>query len=589
MWTNKDYTNSNPRGFPFSTPPPEKRRTTTSMYSSPPYNPNLRQRPLPSSDKKWTPPPPPTPPNNPNATTITNTNNHLFHIIHKVPSGDSPYVRAKHVQLVDNNPTKAVSMFWAAINMGDRVDSALKDMAVVMKQLNRSDEAIEAIKSFRHLCPPDAQESLDNILLELYKRSGRIQEQIELLQAKLKYIEESTPTLGNRTKLARSQGKKIQITTGQEYSRLLGNLAWAHLQQDDYKLAEEIYRKALSLEPDKNKRCNLAICLMYMDKMTEAKFLLSTIKDSNRREMEDESYVKSYERAIQVMNELEAEKRCNTAQKTSFSSFLSRNKETDSIDKLAKKGTDSVDKLAKKGYRSDPDSGFRKSSFGSPSPICGTPRVPFTQPRRREWERPDSGGGCFRRLHFGQAAEIVKRKPLEDCSLEAKLPSPGREMSVIPLSQEPKEARNCKKSWADMVEEDEQILLKSNWNGGDGEYDDENEQILLESSGDCWKNDEEYGDENEDCNVRSEKSECLQDGYQTQPGTATNHEIAKRRLSFENGVRQDSNEDENYWCPSPGQKEMADFNGGFSARKARLQVFQDIVLSADKRGGGGLE
>lgn len=34
------------------------------------------------------------------------------------------------------------------INVGDRVDSALKDMAIVMKQLNRSGEAIEAIKSF---------------------------------------------------------------------------------------------------------------------------------------------------------------------------------------------------------------------------------------------------------------------------------------------------------------------------------------------------------------------------------------------------------------------------------------------------------
>jgi len=42
-------------------------------------------------------------------------------------------------------------------------------MAVVMKQLNRSDEAIEAIKSFRHLCSQDSQESIDNILVELYK------------------------------------------------------------------------------------------------------------------------------------------------------------------------------------------------------------------------------------------------------------------------------------------------------------------------------------------------------------------------------------------------------------------------------------
>jgi hypothetical protein len=40
---------------------------------------------------------------------------------------------------------------------------------VVMKQLDRADEAIEAIKSFRHLCPYDSQESIDNVLVELYK------------------------------------------------------------------------------------------------------------------------------------------------------------------------------------------------------------------------------------------------------------------------------------------------------------------------------------------------------------------------------------------------------------------------------------
>lgn len=60
-------------------------------------------------------------------------------------------------------------MFWAAINAGDRVDSALKDMAIVMKQQNRAEEAIEAIKSLRSRCSDQAQESLDNILLDLYK------------------------------------------------------------------------------------------------------------------------------------------------------------------------------------------------------------------------------------------------------------------------------------------------------------------------------------------------------------------------------------------------------------------------------------
>ena len=73
------------------------------------------------------------------------------------------------MQLVDKDPEKASALFWSAINAGDRVDSALKDMAVVMKQRGYLGEAIDAIKSLRHLCPRQSQESLDNILLDLYK------------------------------------------------------------------------------------------------------------------------------------------------------------------------------------------------------------------------------------------------------------------------------------------------------------------------------------------------------------------------------------------------------------------------------------
>jgi len=72
-------------------------------------------------------------------------------------------------QIVEKDPNKAVPLFWAAINSGDRTESALKDMANVLKQANRAEEAIEAIRSFRDRCPYEAQESLDNILLDLYK------------------------------------------------------------------------------------------------------------------------------------------------------------------------------------------------------------------------------------------------------------------------------------------------------------------------------------------------------------------------------------------------------------------------------------
>lgn len=66
----KNHYNSTSRGF--STPPPAWR---TSWCSAP----------LPVSEKKPRRSPP--------------AKGDLFHVIHKVPSGDSPYVKAKHVQV----------------------------------------------------------------------------------------------------------------------------------------------------------------------------------------------------------------------------------------------------------------------------------------------------------------------------------------------------------------------------------------------------------------------------------------------------------------------------------------------------------
>lgn len=54
----------------------------------------------------------------------------------------------------------------------------------------------------------------------ILQTSGRTEDEIEILQAKLKQIEESSAFLdGKRTKPARCQGKKIEITIEQEYAR----------------------------------------------------------------------------------------------------------------------------------------------------------------------------------------------------------------------------------------------------------------------------------------------------------------------------------------------------------------------------------
>ncbi|KAL0714101.1 hypothetical protein Bca4012_021079 [Brassica carinata] len=239
---------------------------------------------------------------------LSRTRSESFHAIHKVPVGDSPYVRAKNVQLVEKDPERAIPLFWSAINAGDRVDSALKDMAIVMKQQDRAEEAIEAIKSLRVRCSDQAQESLDNILLDLYKRCGRLDDQIALLKHKLFLIQKGLAFNGKGTKTARSQGKKFQVSVEQEATRLLGNLGWALMQRENFVEAEDAYRRALSIAPDNNKMCNLGICLMKQGRIDEAKETLRRVKpavvDGPRGV---DSHLKAYERAQQMLNDLGSE------------------------------------------------------------------------------------------------------------------------------------------------------------------------------------------------------------------------------------------------------------------------------------------
>uniref|UniRef100_A0A5B7BCH2 Uncharacterized protein n=1 Tax=Davidia involucrata TaxID=16924 RepID=A0A5B7BCH2_DAVIN len=225
-----------------------------------------------------------------------------FHIIHKLPPGDSPYVRAKHVQLVEKDPEAAIVLFWKAINAGDKVDSALKDMAVVMKQQDRAEEAIEAIKAFRDRCSKQAQESLDNVLIDLYKKCGKLEEQIELLKQKLRLIYQGEAFNGKPTKTARSHGRKFQVTIKRETSRILGNLGWAYMQQTNYAAAEAVYRKAQQVDPDANKACNLCLCLIKQARYSEAR---SVLEDVFQGKLPGSDDLKSRSRAEELLKELD--------------------------------------------------------------------------------------------------------------------------------------------------------------------------------------------------------------------------------------------------------------------------------------------
>ncbi|KAF8392048.1 hypothetical protein HHK36_022388 [Tetracentron sinense] len=207
-----------------------------------------------------------------------------------------------HYSLVEKDPEAAIVLFWKAINAGDRVDSALKDMAVVMKQQDRAEEAIEAIKSFRDRCSKQAQESLDNVLIDLYKKCGRIDEQIELLKQKLRMVYKGEAFNGKPTKTARSHGKKFQVSIKQETSRILGNLGWAYMQQTNYVAAEVVYQKAQLMDPDANKACNLGLCLIKQARYDEAQSVLEDVLQGKLSGSDD---YKSRNRAEELLQELE--------------------------------------------------------------------------------------------------------------------------------------------------------------------------------------------------------------------------------------------------------------------------------------------
>ncbi|CAA3018013.1 POLLENLESS 3-LIKE 2 [Olea europaea subsp. europaea] len=140
------------------------------------------------------------------------------------------------------------------------------------------------------------------------QRCGRLDEQVALLRHKLYLIQQGMAFNGKRTKTARSQGKKFQVSVEQEATRLLGNLGWALMQQNNYIEAEDAYRRALLIAPDNNKMCNMGICLMKQGRIDEAKETLRRVKPA----MADgprgvDSHLKAYERAQQMLQDLESE------------------------------------------------------------------------------------------------------------------------------------------------------------------------------------------------------------------------------------------------------------------------------------------
>jgi len=170
-----------------------------------------------------------------------------------VPRGSNPYARAKRFQLIEKDLDKAAQLFRAAISQGDNLDSAVKDLAALLVQQGKTQDAIDIL--LKNRAKMLDQKSVDNMLITFYQGSGQHALAITLLEKKLA--------------LAPTDGKKAQ---------LIWQIANGYFRQENYPEAEQRFRKLVKLQPDNNAaQRNLAVCLLKQGRLDEAEKILNRI------------------------------------------------------------------------------------------------------------------------------------------------------------------------------------------------------------------------------------------------------------------------------------------------------------------------
>ena len=170
-----------------------------------------------------------------------------------VPRGSNPYARAKRVQLVEKDLERAAQLLREAIKQGDNAESAVKDLAALLVQLGRSDEAIQVLERNRGRI--SNQQSVDNMLIGFYQNAGQHDKALALLERKLE-----------------------QATTESKKAQILWQIAIGYLKKGDYGLAEQTFREVLRTQPDnRTAQRNIALCLFKQERYKEAQQMLNHI------------------------------------------------------------------------------------------------------------------------------------------------------------------------------------------------------------------------------------------------------------------------------------------------------------------------
>ena len=170
-----------------------------------------------------------------------------------VPKGSNTYARARRSQLIEKDFPLAEQLLNDAVNQGDNAESAVKDLAVLLDQLERPKEAIKVLETNREIVRD--KQSLDNLLINMLQKTDKHEKARKLLN------------------------KKLELPlTDERKSQILLQIAISYLREENYAEAELTLKKSITIHPDNiTAKHNLAICLSKQNRHDEAEKILNQI------------------------------------------------------------------------------------------------------------------------------------------------------------------------------------------------------------------------------------------------------------------------------------------------------------------------
>ena len=120
-----------------------------------------------------------------------------------IPKGDSPYALAKKAEYIEKDLFKAELYYKQAIIEGDRVESAIKDLAGVVHQQGKTLEAIQILKENKHLFDSDPikyENLLQNLKRQVVQKGNRLNKFLKLSPLPLEVTLDTVLCLFSNTK-----------------------------------------------------------------------------------------------------------------------------------------------------------------------------------------------------------------------------------------------------------------------------------------------------------------------------------------------------------------------------------------------------